>query len=218
MKRLSLTLGLATPDALNDFLEESPFLGGPSAPLVGGALEKLNSTTNQKTHDATIHDLSRIQVSQGLFDMNSDSPGDSSFSNLFDDLKPRHLPPKEKDATTMQKKEGGRNDNKRENKKRKKNPAGARTKDSSTGLLREKEKKMKEENTTNIKNRKISSEVQKLADALEKSAESQQEIHQWDRKMGLKRSHSKTMTQSMQSRKRLRGMLHNISETIKKPS
>jgi len=60
------------------------------------------------------------------------------------------------------------------------------------------------------KNRKINPKVQKLADALEKSAQSQQEIHHWDRNMGLKRSHSKTMTQSMQSRKKLRGVLDNI--------
>jgi len=37
-----------------------------------------------------------------------------------------------------------------------------------------------------------------------KSFESQQRIHDWDRKMGLKRSHSKTMRLSMRSRKKLR--------------
>ena len=40
--------------------------------------------------------------------------------------------------------------------------------------------------------------------AMEKSMKSQQDIHDWDRKMGLKRSHSKTMRLSMRSRNRLR--------------
>jgi len=40
--------------------------------------------------------------------------------------------------------------------------------------------------------------------AMGKSFESQQRIHDWDRKMGLKRSHSKTMRLSMRSRKKLR--------------
>jgi hypothetical protein len=57
--------------------------------------------------------------------------------------------------------------------------------------------------------------VQRFADALEKSAVSQQEIHKWDRKMGLKRSHSKTMTMSMQSRKKLKYVLKNFSEASK---
>jgi hypothetical protein len=59
------------------------------------------------------------------------------------------------------------------------------------------------------------SKVQRFADALEKSAESQQEIHKWDRKMGLKRSHSKTMTMSMQSRKKLKYILKNLSAASK---
>ena len=40
--------------------------------------------------------------------------------------------------------------------------------------------------------------------AMEKSMKSQQDIHDWDRKMGLKRSHSKTMRLSMRSRDKLR--------------
>jgi hypothetical protein len=43
--------------------------------------------------------------------------------------------------------------------------------------------------------------------AMDKSVESQQDIHAWDRKMGLKRSHSKTMRLSMRSRKKLKAIL-----------
>lgn len=45
--------------------------------------------------------------------------------------------------------------------------------------------------------------------AMEKSMKSQQDIHDWDRKMGLKRSHSKTMRLSMRSRNRLRKVVIN---------
>jgi hypothetical protein len=40
--------------------------------------------------------------------------------------------------------------------------------------------------------------------AMEKSQKTQQDIHDWDRQMGLKRSHSKTMRLSTRSRKKLR--------------
>lgn len=43
--------------------------------------------------------------------------------------------------------------------------------------------------------------------AMDNSADSQQQIHDWDRKMGLKRSHSKTMRLSMQSRKKLKSLI-----------
>jgi len=43
--------------------------------------------------------------------------------------------------------------------------------------------------------------------AMDKSTKSQQDIHNWDRMMGLKRSHSKTMRLSMRSRKELRKIL-----------
>ena len=43
--------------------------------------------------------------------------------------------------------------------------------------------------------------------AMEKSAKSQQEIQDWDKKMGLKRSHSKTMRLSSRSRKKLRSII-----------
>lgn len=46
-----------------------------------------------------------------------------------------------------------------------------------------------------------------LSDTMEKSQKSQQDIHDWDKRMGLKRSHSKTMRLSMRSRKKLRAML-----------
>lgn len=45
--------------------------------------------------------------------------------------------------------------------------------------------------------------AKRLVAALETSAQSQKEIQAWDREMGLKRSHSKTMTKSKQSRKQL---------------
>jgi hypothetical protein len=44
--------------------------------------------------------------------------------------------------------------------------------------------------------------------AMEKSMKSQQDIHDWDRKMGLKRSHSKTMRLSMRSRNKLRKVIN----------
>ena len=43
--------------------------------------------------------------------------------------------------------------------------------------------------------------------AMSQSHKSQQAIHDWDRKMGLKRSHSKTMRLTMRSRKKLKSML-----------
>lgn len=55
-----------------------------------------------------------------------------------------------------------------------------------------------------------------LSTAMEKSQQSQQDIHDWDRKMGLKRSHSKTMRLSMRSRKKLRAMLKKQITASKK--
>jgi hypothetical protein len=49
--------------------------------------------------------------------------------------------------------------------------------------------------------------LEAFATSMEKSTKSQQDIHEWDKKMGLKRSHSKTMRLSMRSRKKLRGIL-----------
>lgn len=49
--------------------------------------------------------------------------------------------------------------------------------------------------------------IEKFTSSMSKSIASQQAIHDWDRKMGLKRSHSKTMRLSMRSRKRLKIML-----------
>lgn len=43
--------------------------------------------------------------------------------------------------------------------------------------------------------------------AMTQSHKSQQAIHAWDKKMGLKRSHSKTMRLSMRSRKKLKSMI-----------
>jgi hypothetical protein len=61
----------------------------------------------------------------------------------------------------------------------------------------------------------VDGKVKRFADALDKSSKSQLEINKWDRKMGLKRSHSKTMTMSMQSRKKLRSLLQNIPGTFR---
>lgn len=46
-----------------------------------------------------------------------------------------------------------------------------------------------------------------FTEAMAESQKSQQAIHDWDRKMGLKRSHSKTMRLSMRSRKKLKLMV-----------
>ncbi|GAX09402.1 hypothetical protein FisN_6Lh225 [Fistulifera solaris] len=46
--------------------------------------------------------------------------------------------------------------------------------------------------------------VQAFRAAMERSQYTQQSIHDWDKKMGLKRSHSKTMRLSARSRKKLR--------------
>ena len=46
--------------------------------------------------------------------------------------------------------------------------------------------------------------AESLKNAMNRSTESQQKIQSWDRKMGLKRCHSKTMCQTTLTRKRLR--------------
>ena len=50
--------------------------------------------------------------------------------------------------------------------------------------------------------------------AMEKSQKTQQDIHDWDRKMGLKRSHSKTMRLSSRSRKKLRSIMKKEITTL----
>jgi hypothetical protein len=59
----------------------------------------------------------------------------------------------------------------------------------------------------NVNPKALKSKMQAFASAMEKSTKSQQAIHDWDRKMGLKRSHSKTMRMSMRSRKKLRTLV-----------
>lgn len=51
--------------------------------------------------------------------------------------------------------------------------------------------------------------------AMGKSQDSQQAIHDWDRKMGLKRSHSKTMRLSSRSRKKLRTLMQKDIDHLK---
>lgn len=55
--------------------------------------------------------------------------------------------------------------------------------------------------------------LENFAETMEKSAQSQQSIHDWDRKMGLKKSHSKTMRLCSRSRKKT---LSLIKKDIKK--
>jgi hypothetical protein len=49
--------------------------------------------------------------------------------------------------------------------------------------------------------------IEKFTNSMDLSETSQKSIHEWDRKMGLKRSHSKTMRLSARSRKKLHAML-----------
>lgn len=53
----------------------------------------------------------------------------------------------------------------------------------------------------------VKEQLESFQSAMGHSLKSQQQIHDWDRKMGLKRSHSKTMRLSMRSRKRLSEIL-----------
>lgn len=67
-----------------------------------------------------------------------------------------------------------------------------------------KEANEKSQPTVKVDPEKLQTTFTSFHKAMEISQQSQQSIHDWDRKMGLKRSHSKTMRQSMRSRKRLR--------------
>ncbi len=49
--------------------------------------------------------------------------------------------------------------------------------------------------------------MEAFTEAMTSSTKSQQAIHDWDKKMGLKRSHSKTMRLTMRSRKKLKQMI-----------
>ena len=65
----------------------------------------------------------------------------------------------------------------------------------------------------NISEVNLKQTMELFYDAMSMSQKSQHAIHDWDKKMGLKRSHSKTMRLSMRSRKKLKtmikkGMLH----------
>jgi hypothetical protein len=58
-----------------------------------------------------------------------------------------------------------------------------------------------------------------FSNSMNESLKSQQCIHEWDKKMGLKRSHSKTMRMSMRTRKKLRialkkDMMQTISSSL----
>jgi hypothetical protein len=66
----------------------------------------------------------------------------------------------------------------------------------------------------NIDLQTLKDKIEVFASAMDKSIKSQQDIHDWDRKMGLKRSHSKTMRLSMRSRKKLRSTMKREMNTI----
>ena len=61
-------------------------------------------------------------------------------------------------------------------------------------------------------------ELISLDKAMAKSQESQQKIHDWDKKMGLKRSHSKTMRLSSRSRNKIRALLKRELSSISEQS
>mmetsp|Transcript_1607 Transcript_1607/g.3171 ORF Transcript_1607/g.3171 Transcript_1607/m.3171 type:complete len:772 (+) Transcript_1607:132-2447(+) len=56
--------------------------------------------------------------------------------------------------------------------------------------------------------------VPKFASTMEASQASQQAIHDWDRKMGLRRAHSKTMRESCRSRKRVLDFLNGEGSNL----
>lgn len=66
----------------------------------------------------------------------------------------------------------------------------------------------------NLSAETVRKNLEAFAFAMEKSRKSQQDIHDWDRKMGLKRSHSKTMRMTMRSRKKLKAMLKKDINTL----
>mmetsp|Transcript_22714 Transcript_22714/g.33539 ORF Transcript_22714/g.33539 Transcript_22714/m.33539 type:complete len:252 (+) Transcript_22714:162-917(+) len=62
----------------------------------------------------------------------------------------------------------------------------------------------------------VKEQMESFESAMGDSLKSQQQIHDWDRKMGLKRSHSKTMRLSMRSRKQLRTLLKKDLRRIRR--
>jgi hypothetical protein len=69
---------------------------------------------------------------------------------------------------------------------------------------------------TMLRSPEVKCAIDSFTSSMTKSMRSQQAIHDWDRKMGLKRSHSKTMRLSMRSRKRLKIMLKKELGTVQK--
>ena len=59
----------------------------------------------------------------------------------------------------------------------------------------------------NLSNLNLKETMEMFYDSMSMSQKSQLAIHDWDKKMGLKRSHSKTMRLSMRSRKKLKAMI-----------
>lgn len=62
-------------------------------------------------------------------------------------------------------------------------------------------------NFTSLAASELKEMLEALTESMLSSQKSQQAIHDWDKKMGLKRSHSKTMRLTMRSRKKLKTMM-----------
>ena len=60
---------------------------------------------------------------------------------------------------------------------------------------------------SNLTEINLKEKMEMFFDAMSMSQKSQHAIHDWDKKMGLKRSHSKTMRLSMRSRKKLKTLI-----------
>lgn len=59
-------------------------------------------------------------------------------------------------------------------------------------------------------------QLKKFLRALKRSRKTAKQIQQWDKKMGLKKCHSRTMTKACTSRKNLAEVMHEISGQVKK--
>jgi hypothetical protein len=78
----------------------------------------------------------------------------------------------------------------------------------------EKPTKMAFRNVPSVKQLSFKEALENFAKAMEKSALSQQNIHDWDRKMGLKKSHSKTMRLCSRSRKKMLSVIKKDIKTL----
>jgi len=72
-----------------------------------------------------------------------------------------------------------------------------------SGVGERDEDELNDEKSFDLSPSTLEERMAKITEAMNSSMESQLAIHKWDRKMGLKRSHSKTMRLSTRSRKKL---------------